>query len=512
MTVAAALLLSCALAAGCSESGGTSATPASTAAEAAPAAEALEVVGLRQWSGSQSITLDGDIGEWPDDVAVVADEHWLYFRMKLEGDTRTLQSMETPVAMWIDADGDPSTGRAIEKPRVEGGLGADIEIVFSPRDPDAPRTGQGLMFRVHGPDGQSRVVPHDALGFSFTPSHAAEWYEGRIARHAAEELGLAAPGLASRGRVAGVVAMLDRAGEVAAWADPFEVDAPSAQPRAGVDVRVPERPASGVRVLSWNVEHTSPAKNPEPFARLLAVLRPDAILLQEWTEGDANDIKAWLTAHVSDEVAWDVIKGPAWGVAIAAPHPLTPITDPTTPNPMRPDRALRFLGAVVETPNGPVALGSTHLKCCGSKDSSEDRQRMAEAELIARMMDEALGAEPASGVWATVLGGDLNLVGSRPPLDAISVGLDGDGSALAVADAMVLGDAAMHTWYDAGNAFTPGRLDFMLYSDSTARAANAFVLDTTLLGEAALARLGVDADDSRASDHMPLVLDIVPAR
>jgi len=488
-------------------------TPAAETA-ATPATEPATPLAFQRWSGSQSITLDGDVAEWPQDAAAVADGHWLYFRIKLAAQTRTLQAMSTPVALWIDADGDPSTGRRVDRPRVQGGLGADIEVVWSPRDPQAPRVGQGVMFRVYGPDGSARMVPHEALGFSFAPTHAAEWYEGRISRAAAKRL-MDGGGLASEGRVAGVVVMRDGAGEVTGWADPFVVEAPPIEPWSGVDARVPAPPEGGVRVVSYNVEHTSPLANPEPFARLLAVLKPDVVLFQEWVEGDDADIASWLTAHAGHLGQWDVVKGEAWGVAVAARHPIEALTEPMIPSPTRPDRALRFVAARVGTPAGALVVGSAHLKCCGSKDSPEDRQRMAEAQAIASLLRELvhLGGQAEQdhhGPWALVVGGDLNLVGSRPPLETLIAGSDLDGSDLAVATAMVLGDAAMHTWYDEGNAFAPGRLDYLTYSDSSARSEAAFVLDTRILDQTARARLGVDAADSGASDHMPVVLDLAP--
>lgn len=493
--------------AACSDSSASaSGEPASTSPATAPAEPPAEP--LVSWSGRTPITLDGAIDDWPEDVAAVADEHWLYLRFKLAGETRTLQGMEAPVVVWIDADGDAATGRPVTEPAVEGGLGAELEIIFSPREPDAPRPGAGVMFRVHLPDGSARLVNHEALGFHFTPSHAAEWYEMRIARSAAVELGLPEDGLGGSGRVAGVIVMLDREGEVRAWADPFEVRTPEAKAWTPADARVPSRTDDVVRVLSYNVEHSSPVKNPEPFARVISALDPDVILFQEWVEGDDQALKAWLTAYVDDRVNWHVLKGSAWGVAVASKHPLTVLTDMATPNPMRSDRTLRFIGAMAQTPIGPVAVGSTHLKCCGSKDSREDRQRVAEASLIASMLAEALGQSPGSEAVAVVIGGDMNLVGSRPPLEAIGAGVDLDASALAVAEPMLLADRAMYTWYDPGNTYTPGRLDFLLYSDSVAEATSSFVLDTSKLSEAALARLGLDATDTAASDHLPVVLDV----
>jgi len=493
----------------CSDSAASASSEPAEIPPAEPAmAEAPPAQPLVSWTGSTPITLDGDISDWPEDIAAVADEHWLYLRFKLEGETRTLQGMSTPVAVWIDADGNAGSGRSIAEPAIEGGLGADLEIIFSPREPDAPRPGAGVMFRVHKPDGSARVFSHEELGFHFTPSHAAEWYEMRIARSAAAELGLSASGLGSSGRIAGVVVMFDRQRQVQAWADPFEVFAPRAASWEPQDVRVPTQPEDAARVLSYNVEHSSPIKNPEPFARVISALDPDVILFQEWVDGDAPSVKAWLTAYVDDQTDWHVLKGSAWGVAVASKHPLDALTDMATPNPVNGDRTLRFIGALADTPIGPLAVGSTHLKCCGSKDSREDRQRLAEAAHIAGMLAEALDGDKGVEAVSVVIGGDLNLVGSRPPLDAIGDGADLDDSTLAIAEPMLLGDRAMYTWYDAGNTYTPGRLDYLLYSDSAAEAVNSFVLDTSKLGEAALARLGLDATDTAASDHLPVVLDI----
>lgn len=496
--------------AACSEESPPAETVSTATTPATAPAKAVTVLEPVSWSGSQTVTLDGDVSEWPEDVAAVADANWLYLRFKLEGPTRTLQSMDTPVAIYLDADGNTETGRTLEDPVVRGGIGADIEIILSPREVDAPRPGSGVMFRVHQPDGTARVVKHEDLGFSFTPTHAAEWYEVRIDRGSAERLGLETPGLGGSGRIAGVVVMHDGRGQVTAWADPFELDAPSAQPLEKQDARVPVRPDDSVRVVAYNVEHSSPVKDPEPFARVISALDPDVLLFQEWVEGDANAIKAWLIAHVDDATDWHVLKGPAWGVAVASKHPLSVLTPLDTPNPVNAQNALRFVGGLADTPLGPLAVGSTHLKCCGTKDSREDRQRSAEAAAIADLVAEALGQGAGIQAWGVVLGGDLNLVGSRPPLDAIAAGADLDGSALAVSEPMRLGDQAMFTWYDAGNTFTPGRLDFLLYSDATSEAVNAFVFDTGVLSEAALARLGLDAGDTAASDHLPVVLDVRP--
>ena len=74
----------------------------------------------------------------------------------------------------------------------------------------------------------------------------------------------------------------------------------------------------------------------------------------------------------------------------------------------------------------------------------------------------------------------------------------------------VTGDRSLHTWRDDRSLFTPGRLDWVVYADSALEARSAFVLETEGLSEAALERAGLGRDDSRVSDHMPVVVDLSP--
>jgi len=154
-----------------------------------------------------------------------------------------------------------------------------------------------------------------------------------------------------------------------------------------------------------------------------------------------------------------------------------------------------------------VLLTSIHLKCCGSATGREEATRQAEAKAINLMLAESSRPWPMS---MRVISGDYNLVGTRTPLDLLAEGLDTDGSNLAVADAATLGDNAVFTWRDWSSPFTPGRLDFALYSDASGKAVHAFVLDTSRMSQETLARLGLDAADSAASDHLPVVLDLLP--
>jgi hypothetical protein len=88
--------------------------------------------------------------------------------------------------------------------------------------------------------------------------------------------------------------------------------------------------------------------------------------------------------------------------------------------------------------------------------------------------------------------------------------LDADGSPLTIARPAVLGDEEL--FYTFGIRGLRSRLDYITYSDNSLKVVNAFVLDTAILDPASLKAMGLEPDDSAATDHLPVVLDLSPRR
>jgi endonuclease/exonuclease/phosphatase family metal-dependent hydrolase len=454
------------------------------------------------------IILDGDVSEWPENVAAIADGDFLYIRTSVEGPLRTLQAMQDrTLELWIDADSNARTGTSEGSPRSAAGLGVDLEVRFSPvRD---GRIGNGVAVSVPAAKGERITLGHAAAGAMFLPTYAAPEYEIRLSRHMAEVPGgLVGGPLAAAGRATLMLVLRDAAGIVKGWADPFTVDLPDRSPAPPREfVPPPAKSVGEVRVMAWNIHRGEPQANPKTFGRLIRTLAPDVLLLQEWDEGGAPEIAAWLDTHVGGLARWNVIKGPG-GVAVASPHAMNPLGPRTlTLDASEGASTVRFVAAVVGTPAGPMLTASIHLKCCGFTDSDEDRRRLAEARAINRAMSAVI-AESGMELELRVLGGDFNLVGSRPPLDALRAGLDVDGSELEVVDAMVWGDRSRRTWADATNEFSPGRLDFLVVGESAVEVVRSFVVDLSVLGNPALAGLGLEPGTTDPSDHLPVVVDL----
>ncbi len=121
-----------------------------------------------------------------------------------------------------------------------------------------------------------------------------------------------------------------------------------------------------------------------------------------------------------------------------------------------------------------------------------------------------------------LIAGDLNLVGDRQPLETLLTGEivhrelgdstapDWDGSPLADLQPLHTDLPMVFTWFrESRGAYSPGRLDFIVYSDSVLRATRGYVLFTQAMSDPSLAANGLERRDTCVSDHLPVVGDFV---
>lgn len=455
---------------------------------------------------ADEIVIDGQFDDWPRDVAISSDEHFIYLRVKVEQSHAALQASRESLVVWLDLDNDAATGLTPSGSTDLRDLGVDLAIEFSPRTPKGPQGG--IRVTSYDSAGTASEVNHSDLGLHFAPSYASEWTEMRFARRS--DL---LPALSRESTARAAFALFDDASQLVGWSDPIAVEMRAGSPPPLATVDVPAKPEDAIRVMSWNALRDAPTENPAPFARVFQAIDPDIVLIQEW-DADAEKIEAWFnkamrSAPGGDGQTWTVRDSAAWGVAIASKHPIQPL-GPDALDPRGGGRhPTRFVGAVVVTPLGDVAAGSVHLKCCGSAGSREDETRRDEAFLINETFSKS--ADQSAPGAIRVIGGDLNLVGSRQPLDALRTGLDEDGRNMLTADPRVLGDNILATWGERESRYSSGRLDWVLYGDQRADLVQAFVLDTSRLSEASLNRVGLQRGDTAASDHNPVVVDLKPS-
>ena len=443
------------------------------------------------------------------EVRITHDHEFVYFFVDL-GRPVNPQRLDGRMVLALDVDGDQQTGRPIF-----GLRGGDLALEFTPentRNPGRPGMGMALRSATLEDGGRDGLSPYD-LSFAFAPTHASRYVEMRLER------GVTLPGSPKTfdgDRLAGQFVLLDSEENVLHHTPTFTYRLTSTEPTEISFEDDPLKRAEGtdVRVMSWNAEHGSMIANPGPFARILQALDPDVVLWQELTpRNSASQMAGFMNEHVpaGDGMEWRVVFGEGGGplrCAIASRLPIRPVQAvETIPYPDRPDRQVRVAGAAITVGEKELLVVSTHLKCCGGMDTREDRQRLEEVQLINNAVRQALRAHDFGGV---VIGGDLNLVGAREPKLVLGRGIAPDGSNLKTTDAYHLSGRMNATWSERRSQFTPGRLDFLLFSESTLRAGRSFVLETEEVPVKWLEKHGLLASDTTtATDHFPVVADYI---
>lgn len=436
----------------------------------------------------RAVVIDGADAEWPgaEPAEALADATHLYIRFAPASGDHAIQAAPFTTRILIDSDNNPGTGAPI------AGLGVEAAVLLSP--PNATGTGIGSEVMLYAPDGSGASAGHADVGFLFLPTHASTVYEARI-DHAS------LPG--SKSETLSIrVDQIDPDGAVrwsAKTAATRPPDAPPARRDAGV---LPPPAGNAVRVLALNVLFSAPLTNPDPFKRVINAIRPDVVLFQEWFDTPQTAIQKWADDNLGP--GWTVFAPSTNGIAVATRLPILESIPRPLPD-SGPGANARFAAAVVETRIGPMIAGSLHLKCCGAANSSEDQRRIAEARAINATIADILTRHPDA---ALAIGGDYNLVGTRTPLEILAEGLGAGDTDLAPVDAITLGDPTAVTWVDEKSRFSPGRLDWILFDPASTGVARAFTLDTRRLSAASLARHGLQPDDSKATDHLPVVVDL----
>lgn len=329
---------------------------------------------------------------------------------------------------------------------------------------------------------------------------------------------------------------------------PVEQTADTQPSEPTLDVEFLQKASSQyIRVMSFNVGWDSifPDNDPQndrwrqdssgvEFVRMLKAIAPDVVCLQEINPirdpqqvGDILDAalpldggRTWQTHSGQDNV-------------IAARFDLSMEADKLVHR----GRVTSFghAMALVDLPDAEyendLYLICTHFQSQGGQANVQARQKHADAIIswIGDIKTPGGEIDLPRGTPFMVLG-DFNVYDTDPAHHLTTL-LSGDVENEAkygqdimpdwdetrLADAMPHHNGVgedVYTWRDDTQAFNPGILDRILYTDSVIRIESAFVLNTTMMTEAELEIVGLKAGDVMLDpetgryDHLPLSVDI----
>ena len=446
-------------------------------------------------AAASPVIVDGKFSDWPSidnaepGLVGAASQRDVFLLLTLDGTPVNLQGLDEPMTLRLDWDDRADTG-------ITKTSGIDIEVTFSPRR-------RGLSVRT-AKMGQGSW---DSVDIVFAPTTANNRFEIRLPR------ALPGGGPSAEGQISWQL----HSGESLKATGTLKLRSTEISPKPALKTAIPPSKKGAIRVMTWNLEFGNVLKQAPVVRRILKAVQPHIVLFQELEHDQTAEAIKDVLAATGDE--WIVEFSPFGGrirSGIASRLPAKAVA--AFKNIKRRGEShghVRAAALEVDVPGGARVLAvSTHLKCCGSVGGPEDMKRIAEVTAIRRAVE---AAEEDRDFHGLIIGGDLNLVGGRLPLEMLVE--DGESliaeletpASLAIIDAWQPDGRGRQTWQKTGSSFSPGRLDYIVVSSRTLEPTFSIVIDTLDLPESALRSMDlVRTDTRRASDHLPVIVDLQP--
>ena len=446
------------------------------------------------YSDSQGDGADADFA----DIKITYDNDFLFIYFNVHDGEYLMQDWNE-FHLYIDADNDTTTGYFIN------GIGAELDWLFGDRS--------GSYYIM---DGIIDIYQND-LTLRMAPTITNHEFEICISRNS-NVLTMDGTQVLVEGKV-----ILTDTGQNA---DQIPDENGGISFSIGEDYIVPPTPITfdkrdetDIRLVTHNVWSSSLLDpNYEVyFQRIYQALDPDIVALQEMYE-NTNQLHSLFNDWFPDE-QWYVSSQFRDNIIISK-YPVLE-EDYFTSS----ERTMVALLNTDDELGSDLIIFNSHLACC---DNDESRQYDAD-EFVSNWRD---WRENDNGPFTLTEGtpfvyvGDFNLVGYRQQLTTFTEGdiedentfgddysLDWDNTSIADLFSRHSHIRMGYTWRRDNSSFSPGKLDYVLYTDSVLDTSKHFVFNTLTMDSASLAEYGLEAMDSyNSSDHSPRVLDIkIPA-
>ncbi|TKJ42458.1 hypothetical protein CEE37_01890 [candidate division LCP-89 bacterium B3_LCP] len=459
------------------------------------------------------IYMDGDFSDWEsveplhidpvgDQLAdsldfgtlwVTNDERYLF--LCLEVGAEMMIQVEHDFDLYLDTDNDISTGLSIN------GIGADLDYNFN------DGTGNFLA------GGTTYTIYHEDLGLATAPTYSSNIYEIVIDREAypAGQYELFTSDTISvlfHDSGPGQDYLPDEGTTIQYVFD----DSPL--PTLPV-LSLQKQDPSHIRIMSYNVwtDNLFEPDLEDEYTRILNAIEPDIIAFQEIYNHNASQTVDQVTSMLGGQwygykINPDIVLVSRY--EIAETFNVNNDGNGAFLLDLQPDYDCQMLVINAHLPAGQSNTGRQHEVDAIMEFIREAREPGGELELEVNTPILITGDMNFVGYYQqlfTMVTGQIYYTGTYgPPFEP-----DWDGTNLTDLIPRHTDTPFYFTWYNESSYYCPGRLDFMIYSDSVLEAWNNFVLFTPGMSPDSLAANGLQWDDVvNASDHLPVVGDFVP--
>jgi len=423
------------------------------------------------------------------ELKVTNDQDNLYILLKV-GTKINLQDLNR-ISIYIDGDNDPRTGLGVER------IGAEIKYTFGLR--------KGIAYTKGG----EVTISHTDIGLVSMPTVTSNEFEISIARN--NEINLFSSDticIAFKDEDTGQ----DQFPDFGVYSLVYTFASFFPEPLSRISLK--PSPDNHLRMVSYNVLRNGfhrPDRS-ESFSRIFNALQADIYGFQEIYDYSAEETLLKFKSLIADTADGD------WYASKVDPDIIM-----VSRHHIKASYRIEGNGAFIVDMNpmfdSDILVIVAHLPCCANNTG---RQREIDAIMgfirDAKLPGGFLTLAPDTPI---LIMGDMNLVGYDQQLRTLTHGdivdqvmygaafnPDWDGSDLRDLLPRHTNSNMFFTWYDQNSSFSPGRLDFMIYTDSVIEALSQFILFTPDMNPDTLTRYGLHPDDTvLASDHLPVIGD-----
>jgi len=428
---------------------------------------------------------DYNYDDWAE-LKITNDDDFIFFKISLHSEETLLQNWNN-FYLYIDADRDSLTGHPFR------GMGAELAWHFG------YRTGQYFE-----QDGIIDLWQND-ITLRQAPTVTSTEFEIAIARGSFV--------LSDPDSIAVIFSSFYDTGDYMpdSWGGVvYQLDTTVVGPAAPILLE-----KTGTRLVTYNTLNTGILESDRQpkFQRIIQALDPDIIALQEHSEWNeiGDIISSWFP-----EDTW--YQGYTFrDLVVLSKYPII-----NQANLISSERTMCALLQTDDPINPYLLILNSHFSCC---DNDDDRQEQVD-ELVQvlrewRLNDNGPFDLPEGTPMFHV--GDFNFVGYREQIETVTAGniqdegnygsdfpLDWDGTAITDLFSRQTHKRMAYTWRSDGSSFNPGKLDYVLYTDSNLSILNHFVLNTLAMPDSVLNEWELEAEDTNeASDHLPRIVDFM---
>jgi endonuclease/exonuclease/phosphatase family metal-dependent hydrolase len=424
---------------------------------------------------------------------VTNDGDYLYLRIEV-GEEINMQDLNN-ITLYLDTDDNASTGISIH------GIGAELQWTFGTRNG---------IFKVGS---SSFPVAHRNIGLVTMPTITSNEFEIALDRQAKpDNLHLLFTNSTIRVVFIDEGIGQDHLPDVPGGVS-FTFAAQYPLPVNPISIR--HNNSNSFRILSYNVlsDGLFESSKVPAFTRILQAIRPTIIGFQEIYNHSASE-----TANQVESILPS--PGQQWYSSKGGPDNIVVSRYPILSSYQIEGNG----GFVIDLNpdfNSQLLLIVAHLPA-----SSNNSGRQLEADAIMAFIRDA---KNPGGLITVPTGtpmmiiGDLNLVGYAQQLitlltgDIVNTGQfgnpfppDWDDTDLDHILPRSTDIPFFYTWYSPPSSYSPGKLDYMIFSDSVIESVKKFVLFTPAMSSDSLVANNLQPGDvETASDHLPLVSDFV---